>query len=821
MTLSDRAIRSTFGPLKALHFGYRIAPARSSLAQDATPEATMKQIFLSVSFATCSVLLSVVVCAANPTDGATANAGAEASVNPAPLAPTGSAVTRSDAEKSPSTGAPTGSAGPSQASAETELSRQRQSISEKIGNLEAVESELAESSAEGATDLADELDLLRSLDSILAQHQTLLQQRAELEGEKKRAQEALDHVRNFGLDEPKPYSFLLLEDIRDQVEAETAREKATQNDRRAAEGLLEQTRDDFDEHEQDRRLAQEELDQNDDPDQTSRLAREVRLAELQSAISREKVATRKLEIEVKSIRLEVCELRQKVLHEKLERVEKTAAFSERDLKSRLQDVAKQVSELKRRLRESELRLQRLDAEQASASHDVDDSADGRLVRNEIAESYRLARRCHHDEITLWNQRLSELDRIKHFWDCRYQTINGKAEASDLKDWQESAAAFLEQMQEAEQSLSLRLNEIRLDQATLYRRMHEGSDSQGNLFRWQEFQANQLRRLGDSCESSAVQLSAAQRSLQRFVDDLNSRLEPEEKVDLFGPLRIVLENAWNYELTSVDDRPITIGKVVTLICYFVIGLLVARIIARLIAGRVLPRFGLNDGAVHAVQSILFYSLSTIFTLLSLELAHLPFAAFTFLGGAAAIGIGFGSQNILNNFISGLILLTEQPIRVGDLVEIDHIQGTVEHIGPRSTCVRTASNHEIIVPNSKLLENKVVNLTLSDNLVQTGIGVSMATVIELQDARCLLKHCAASHSKVLANPEPVVLFKEFNANSMSFELHFWLRLNNTMECRLVESEVREKIHELFRNATATTIPMGPEADEKLTRRPRLAG
>ena len=111
-------------------------------------------------------------------------------------------------------------------------------------------------------------------------------------------------------------------------------------------------------------------------------------------------------------------------------------------------------------------------------------------------------------------------------------------------------------------------------------------------------------------------------------------------------------------------------------------------------------------------------------MALELIHLPLTVFAFMGGAVAIGVGFGSQNVLNNFMSGLILLAERPIRVGDLVDIDGLYGTIEHVGARSTRVKTGSNLEIIVPNSKFLENNVTNWTLSDARIRVSVQVGVA-------------------------------------------------------------------------------------------------
>ncbi|HEV3137804.1 MAG TPA: mechanosensitive ion channel domain-containing protein, partial [Pirellulales bacterium] len=249
------------------------------------------------------------------------------------------------------------------------------------------------------------------------------------------------------------------------------------------------------------------------------------------------------------------------------------------------------------------------------------------------------------------------------------------------------------------------------------------------------------------------------------------------------------------IATVDDRPITIGKVVNLMLCMMLGVVLASILSRLLGRRLLPRLGLNAGASRAVQSISFYSLAVLFGVVSFELVHIPLTSFAFLGGAVAIAVGFGSQDIANNFMSGIILLAEQPIRVGDVVTVDDVQGTVQHIGPRSTRIRTDSNHELIVPNSKLLSDKVTNLTLSDNLVQAAVAVSLPVRITLSRAKQLLLQAAASNPALLREPRPIVLLKQFGTTSMDFELHFWLRLSSDMQVAIAQSEVREAVNELL--------------------------
>jgi small-conductance mechanosensitive channel len=211
--------------------------------------------------------------------------------------------------------------------------------------------------------------------------------------------------------------------------------------------------------------------------------------------------------------------------------------------------------------------------------------------------------------------------------------------------------------------------------------------------------------------------------------------------------------------------------------------------------------MHRSAAAAMQSLALYLLVATFTLWALRFVNVPLGLFTFLGGAIAIGVGFGSQNIVNNFISGLILLAERPVRTGDLIQLNELFGTVEHIGARSTRITTAANLEIIVPNSTFLENNVINWTLASNMIRTSICVGVTYGSPTRIVSRLLKRAAEEHGLILDNPEPFVWFTDFGDNSLNFELHFFIQIRNMMERRRVESDIRYKINELLSDAGIT--------------------
>ncbi|MCB0310443.1 MAG: mechanosensitive ion channel [Bdellovibrionales bacterium] len=256
--------------------------------------------------------------------------------------------------------------------------------------------------------------------------------------------------------------------------------------------------------------------------------------------------------------------------------------------------------------------------------------------------------------------------------------------------------------------------------------------------------------------------------------------------------------WNYELTSVDNSSITLGKVIIALILILLGLYLSRILSRKLAQKLLPRFGIAHGAVLAIQTISFYFLLAFFLLFALRLVHIPLTVFTILGGAIAIGVGFGSQNVVSNFISGLILLVEQPIRIGDIIEFGGLRGNVKRIGARSTILSTPENLEVIVPNSALLESNIVNWTLADNQIRRSLTLGVAYGSATREVADLMLRAVEEHGKVLKSPPVEVLFRNFGDSALEFEVRFWITITRFSEALTIESDIRHRIDLLFKAA-----------------------
>ena len=228
--------------------------------------------------------------------------------------------------------------------------------------------------------------------------------------------------------------------------------------------------------------------------------------------------------------------------------------------------------------------------------------------------------------------------------------------------------------------------------------------------------------------------------------------------------------WNLEVLSDEKEKVTLGKLLILLAYILLGLVLAYAASWLVGGRLLRRLGWHRGKAAALKSILFYTLFLFFGVVAFRALQIPLGAFAFLGGAAAIAVGFGSQDIMNNFMSGIILLAEQPIRVGDIIEFSAGQGQVTYIGLRSTRLLTEANHEMIVANKLLLDETVRNLTLSDRIVQMTVTIDVDRPLPVAPTKRKMLELAFSHPLVIKTSPPVVLLTEVDTYALRFRSSF---------------------------------------------------
>jgi small-conductance mechanosensitive channel len=215
--------------------------------------------------------------------------------------------------------------------------------------------------------------------------------------------------------------------------------------------------------------------------------------------------------------------------------------------------------------------------------------------------------------------------------------------------------------------------------------------------------------------------------------------------------------------------------------------------RMLREKFLVGSGMDSGLKDSITTITIYLIWTIGIFISLRMVGVSSTSLTVVFGALSIGLGFGLQNIFNNFISGIILLFERPIQVGDAVEISGVWGVVQKINVRSTLVQTYDNASLIIPNSEFISNKVINWSFKDHRIRRVITVGVAYGSDTALVSATLSEIAGKALWVLRNPEPDVLFSDFGNSALIFQLRVWTIVDHMVK---VETHIRFEIERLFR-------------------------
>ena len=256
----------------------------------------------------------------------------------------------------------------------------------------------------------------------------------------------------------------------------------------------------------------------------------------------------------------------------------------------------------------------------------------------------------------------------------------------------------------------------------------------------------------------------------------------------------LKSFLSQELFTLFDITFTSGDLVAVPLIYVVGIWLMKKLAHIATYR-LRSSGASADTIHLFKRLFYIIAGAILIVTTLDVMNVPLTAFAFLSGAVAIGVGFGAQNIINNFISGWILMWERPIRIGDFLEVDGARGTVEIINTRSTRIRRVDGVHMLIPNSKLLENTVVNWTLIDNLTRTSVRVGVAYGSDCKLTARLIEQATRQQEDILTEPKPVVIFDDFGDNALMFETFFWVNATKERDLRVIRSQVRFTIDELF--------------------------
>jgi len=257
----------------------------------------------------------------------------------------------------------------------------------------------------------------------------------------------------------------------------------------------------------------------------------------------------------------------------------------------------------------------------------------------------------------------------------------------------------------------------------------------------------------------------------------------------------LNKIWNTELWKAGEAQIYLSQVIIAFTLIVVGVIAIRWIGASLVNRALKSNHASQNTIYAFRKLFSFLAYVLIVLIALPVAGIPITIFAVLGGALAIGVGFGAQNLLNNLISGMILIAERPIRIGDIVELENERGRIEEIGNRCVRIKRFDGVHVLVPNSYFLEQRVVNWTLVSTEIRSTVTVGVAYGSPIEKVRELMLQAAKEHDKIVQELQIEVFFDDFGDNSLSFNLLFWTEVERPMDIRRVQSDIRFKLDKLF--------------------------
>ncbi len=244
-----------------------------------------------------------------------------------------------------------------------------------------------------------------------------------------------------------------------------------------------------------------------------------------------------------------------------------------------------------------------------------------------------------------------------------------------------------------------------------------------------------------------------------------------------------------DLFNIGDQAVSLLSLLVFLLIVMASWITSRYFRKLFKRRLSSRF--EGGTGHTLKRLIHYAILTVGFLIAVDFIGIDLTNLAVVAGFLSVGIGFGLRNIASNFISGIILMIERPISVGDFITVDDFLGTVQTIGLRATVFQTVDNQSIVIPNSTFLEQNVINWTRGEDEIRLRFSVGVAYGSDIEKVKSVLLEAAGKHEAVLENPPPEVVFQEFGNSSLDFELRVWISHAND------RVPVRDELNTLINN------------------------
>ena len=460
------------------------------------------------------------------------------------------------------------------------------------------------------------------------------------------------------------------------------------------------------------------------------------------------------------------------------------------LNARLKELSTEMSEARKALDSANSSLKRARVTLGSADVNILTNASASYMARSVRVRYW------EYMITMLNEEAAFIRELQEVWRKRYKLFNDTAAGEEI--WrirEESQTRIAELQRQLDGVRSMENAMIRDVNSAQAQANAEGITGivQQNLL---QVVSNRRKIISDIFEIYGLLIPRMVFYYQRLYDEASDKMSAvrlAEKVSEFSKETVM--NFLNTELWQGEGYSVTVSKLTIAVAVLLSSFFLSSWGSRWIKRRIMKRAKASITAANAIQRITFYILWIAFALIALNIVDIPLTAFAFMGGAIAVGIGFGMQNIFNNLISGFIVIFSRPFKVNDIVEVAGTQGVVEDIGSRSTTIKTWDGLDVVLPNRYFLENTVTNWTGSDIKKREILKVSVSYDADSRKVEKILLDVAGGHSNVLKNPAPFVIFKNFGDDGLEFEIYYWFELRKGSGAK-ISSDMRHHIAAVFK-------------------------
>ncbi len=622
--------------------------------------------------------------------------------------------------------------------------------------------------------------------------------------------------------EPGPYSILLVDELRDTVQSLSSKVAAIQTSRHVLTAFAAQFTTSLETSDAQLRLLAEQLETSTDPVQTTRLNWQKSFEELRNHLALAKTGLTQTRQQVLAADLAQNQQRLGLVGRQLALVGQNVRFSQTDLDRLLATFDAERYELEADLQKAESENQHQQESLAAARDDLQkalqtdargtpvpaDRAARLKELQEILELRTVQAETSAQRLTVLRQLLEVLLYQRGMWQLRFEVF-GKQD--------------LVKLHRAYQRLGFLTGIITAAKPHLVQQIELAtslSTEQRNRLRDQVIAGNERSRAQELLDAYQQRLDLASRVLrevekmERLIRRWKESLDQERGAlpftarvrDLFTGFSSFAAKLWDFELFAAQDtitvegqtitgrRSVTVAKVVKAVLILALGYWFCRLLGRLVEQLAIRKLKVERTLANLIRRWVVVGLVIVLVVTSLSFAKIPLTVFAFLGGALAIGFGFGTQTLLKNFVSGILILFERPFRVGDVLDFEGRRGTVTSIGIRSSVLQLGDGTESLIPNSALLENALTNWTYSNTKVRFTVSIGATYGSDTRQIAHLLAEVVARHGLVEREPAPQVLFLEFGDNELLFELRYWVNVRQH-NAGQIGSDLRHMIATVF--------------------------